>query len=139
MVLRRKTIRCLVVLVVAGLAMLLLPSFSAAGSGSPRDLTVGLPDSSAGGCLKLAWQVDDPSAVTAYRVFRSDRHDADFKLVFKGQVNACGNLMDFVDTGLTDGSSYYYKVSLAGRDDREIGTTDVARGTLPRSDETREG
>ena len=132
MVLRRRINRCLVVLVITGLAVLLLPAFSVAGGGSPRDLAVGLPDSSAGGCLKLTWQVDDPSSITAYRVFRSDRPDADFKLVFEGQVNAAsGNLMDFVDTGLTDGSTYYYRVSLLGRDGRETGTTDAARGALP--------
>jgi len=132
LVLRRNTIKYLVVLAVAGLALLLLPSFSVAGSSSPRDLAVGLPDSSAGGCLKLAWRVDDPSAVTAYRVFRSGRPDAGFKQVYESPVNAVsGTLMDFVDTGLTDGSTYYYKVSLVGRDSRETGTTDVVRGTLP--------
>ena len=131
MVLRR-IIRCLVMLVVAGLALLLLPAFSGPASVSPRDLEVGLPDSSAGGCLKLTWRVDDPSGVTAYRVFRSDRPDVGFEPVFEGPVNAVsGNLMDFVDTGLTDGRTYYYKVSLVGRDGLEIGATDVASGVLP--------
>jgi hypothetical protein len=131
LVLRRKTIRCLVVLVVAGLALMLLPALSLAGGGSPRNLAVGLPDSSAGGCLKLTWQVDNPSAVTAYRVFRSNRSDSGFEQIFEGPVNATsGDLMEFVDTGLKDGSTYYYEVSLAGRDGLETGTTGIAQGTL---------
>jgi hypothetical protein len=132
LVLRRRTKRYLVVALAAGIALMLLPAFSVAGSSSPRNLTVGLPDSSAGGCLKLTWQVEDTYAVAAYSVFRSERPDDGFKLVYKGRVDASsGDMMEYVDTGLTDGMTYYYKVSLDGRDGREIGTTGVAGGNLP--------
>jgi L,D-transpeptidase catalytic domain len=119
-----------VVLVVA-----VTPAAAAAAAGNPSapyGLEVTTPASSAGGCLKLTWHVDDPSGVTQYRVYRSAKPDSGFRLVHTEDVQMdSGSLMDHFDDGLKDGSTYYYSVALVGRDGRETGRTAAVRGQLP--------
>lgn len=102
------------------------------GSSTPKDFTVRPPDSSLGGSLLLSWRAEDLSRVGEYRVFRSEEKDSGFRMVYSSPVEMkVGDQMDHVDTGLEDGRSYYYAVSLLDRSGVELGTTPVVRGTLP--------
>jgi lipoprotein-anchoring transpeptidase ErfK/SrfK len=134
LVLGGKVRRLVVVGAVAALLLFVFPvAVFAAGGAAPSGLSVGLPDSSAGGCLKLTWPVEQPSLVREFRVFRSEKPDSGFKQVFSGPVESYRlNIMEYVDTGLADGGTYYYKVALIGDGGTKIATTDVASGTLPR-------
>ncbi|MBN2168283.1 MAG: hypothetical protein JW738_03485, partial [Actinobacteria bacterium] len=90
---------------------------SADSSGSPYGLTVSLPESSIGGVLKLTWEVDDSAAIDSYKVFRSTNSLTGYELVFKDNVDMpFGKCMDFVDTSLEKGGTYYYKISATGKD-----------------------
>jgi len=65
---------------------LLIPAaMASSGAGAPTGLTVGLPTSSGGGCLKLDWRVSDPTSITGYKVYRSG----------KAAFGAHGRLADF--------------------------------------------
>jgi L,D-transpeptidase catalytic domain/Family of unknown function (DUF5719) len=123
----------LAVLLAVVLMMAAAPvAFASGNRWAPYDLTVRPPDSSAGGVLRLAWRVDDPSGISQYRVYRSSEADSGFQLVGTQQVNlSSGNRMDHFDSGLQDGSTYYYKVALIGRDGTETGRTGAVKGVLP--------
>jgi len=127
--------RVVVVAAVGALICLLVPAVALAGTGSgaaPKGLTVGLPDSSAGTCLKLTWGVADPASVTGYRVYRSTRRDGGFKQVCSTPVESYRlNVMEYVDVGLAPGATYYYKVSLLEAGGKVLSTTPVASGKLP--------
>ncbi|MBN1288340.1 MAG: L,D-transpeptidase [Actinobacteria bacterium] len=104
---------------------------SADGSGSPYGLTVTLPESSIGGVLKLTWEVDNPAEIASCRIFRSTDRLTGYELVFENEVDMpSGRRMDFVDTSLKEGGTYYYKISATGKD----GVTrfsNVAGGFVP--------
>ena len=104
---------------------------AASGSGAPSGLKAGLPTSSDGGCIKLTWQAGDPSSIGAFKVYRSASSDGPFKVIFSDSADTSLNQMEFVDTGLKDGASYYYRVSLVGKDGKESALSNVAKGTLP--------
>ena len=121
-------------LVVAALVMVLMvPATSLAGGlRGPTDLVVKPPDSSVGGCLVLTWRVEDPGNVKEYCIYRSTEPDSGFQVVFTGEVDmAHGEVMDFVDAALDDGSTYYYRVTLVDEDGTESDGTEVVKATLP--------
>jgi hypothetical protein len=123
----------LALLLAVALLAAVTPLVSAAENRSaPYGLKVTPPDSSSGGVLRLVWRVDDPSGVSQYRIYRSQRAGSGFKLIHTEPVNmSSGSMMDHFDSGLEDGSAYYYKVALIGRDGAETGRTDAVRGVLP--------
>ncbi|MBU4175075.1 MAG: L,D-transpeptidase family protein [Actinobacteria bacterium] len=129
------------VTIVALVLTLVAPALALAGSPRPpTDLVVNTPDSSAGGCLKLAWRVEDPGDIGEYRIYRSAEPDSGFRRVFSGDVDMTRpTRMDHVDTGLDDGSTYYYKVTLVGKDGKESDATDVAKAELPERPRGTEG
>ena len=60
-----------------------------------------------GGAVRVAWTANTEDDLSSYRVYRSAAVAGIYSLV--GQVEAPST--SFVDTGLTNGSSYFYKVS----------------------------
>jgi len=133
LVIRAKHRIALAVLLAITTVMAVSPVVLASGNRSaPYGLKVAPPDSSASGCLRLTWRVDDPSGVSQYRIYRSTDPGSGFKLIHTEPVNmTSGNLMDHFDEGLKDGSTYYYKVALIGRNGRETGRTGAVEGVLP--------
>ncbi|MDD5447900.1 MAG: L,D-transpeptidase [Actinomycetota bacterium] len=139
----RETAFCLgggalkVVIFTLFLLLLSLSSFSAlapASSNGARDLVVGSPDSSLGGVFRLSWKIDNPLKVAAYRVYRSEGKASRLMLVHEEEVNMeWGNTMDYFDTGLEDGVTYFYQVAVVGKDGREIGRTNIAKAKLSKA------
>lgn len=119
------------------LLLLSLSPFSimaSASSNGARDLVVSPPDSSLGGVFKLSWKVDDPSKVATYRVYRSEGKASNFRAVQEEEVNMeQGTAMDYFDTGLEDGITYFYQVAIVGKDGREIGRTNIAKAKLSKA------
>ncbi|MCG2796527.1 MAG: L,D-transpeptidase family protein [Actinomycetia bacterium] len=137
-----KKSKLILAVAIAALAITLVaPALANAGSTrAPTDLAVSTPDSSAGGCLVLTWQVQDPESVKEYHIYRSAEPDSGLRRVFSGAVDMVhGKTMDYVDAGLDDGSTYYYRVTLVGKDGRETDGTSVAKGTLPERQRKSEG
>ena len=132
MVLGRKGRAALAALLVVALIAAVAPAVLAGNNpAAPYNLKVGTPDSSSTGCLRLTWNVDQPSLVSAFRVYRSEGPESGFKQVYSDTVDmTSGKLMDHFDSGLKSGATYYYKVALVGKSGKVTGTTDVARGTL---------
>lgn len=119
--------------VVALLVGLVVPATAVAGPSDPIGLEVGQPTSSAGGCLKLSWNVTDPASIGGYKVFRSEKPDSGFEEVFSGPADTALEQMEFVDTGLRDDTTYYYRVSLVGKDGVAGPASATARGTVPKN------
>jgi lipoprotein-anchoring transpeptidase ErfK/SrfK len=116
----------------ACVALVLVPAAFAQSKGSvPGGLKVGLPTSSGGGVLKLTWDVTSPESISSYKVYRSASPDGGFKAVFSDTADTRLNVMQFMDTGLVDGATYYYKVTVTDRSGRESAASNVAKGTLP--------
>ena len=117
----------------AGLLIAVALPYSLASTTSPTPwrLSVGPPSSSNGGCLDLTWDVSDPSAVAAFRVYRSNSAEGPFGLVFSDSVDTMLGRMEYVDTGLTDGASYYYRVVLVKKDGSLSSFSNTAEGTVP--------
>jgi len=121
----------LAVLLTAAIMGMLVPAALASPSnGSPSNLSVGLPTSSAGGCLKLSWQLGDPASVGGFKVYRSARQSGGFVSVFSDSADTQLGRMEFVDTGLKDGATYYYRVTLIDKAGRESAPSNTAKGTL---------
>ncbi len=133
MVSRKKTGIALAALLVAVLIVALVPVGAlAAGPDAPTELVVRPPDAISGGVLQIAWKVADASRVKAYRVYRSERADGGFEMIHEEPVDmSTGREMDHIDTGLTGGATYYYKVVLVGKDGKAGPASKVAKGTAP--------
>ncbi|MDD5747711.1 MAG: L,D-transpeptidase [Actinomycetota bacterium] len=125
--------RFFVITLTVSLAAFAAPGFaSAANSGAPYGLQIGLPDSSAGGCLRLAWQVADSGKVSRFTVYRSTTAKSEFKSVFSSQSEMTGQgKMDFVDSGLEDGKTYFYRVATFDSTGKALGTTETKAFKLP--------
>ncbi|MHB8894980.1 MAG: L,D-transpeptidase [Candidatus Geothermincolia bacterium] len=109
---------------------LLVPAVLAADApGAPTGLTVGLPTSSAGRSLKLDWRVSDPTSVTAFNVYRSTSPGSGFKKVFSDSAYTRLDTMQFIDAGLKDGATYYYRVTVV-RAGKESAPSNTAKGVL---------
>jgi len=112
------------------LALFSAPALAAAGNGA-GGLTVGLPESSLGTCLKLSWTSPQASSAGAFRVYRSAEGN-NFSMVHQGEVDLpSGGPLSYVDTGLEHATTYYYKVETVGRDGSSLGMTGVAQGKTP--------
>jgi hypothetical protein len=123
----------LAVALAAAIIGLVVPASLAAGSGpAATSLSVGLPTSSAGGCLKLTWQVSDPSSIGGFKVYRSSQSKSGFKAVFSDAADTQLTRMEFVDTGLKDGATYYYRVTLLDKAGKESAPSNTSKGTLPK-------
>lgn len=121
----------LAVVIAALMVALMLPAALAASAPvAPTGLKVGRPTSSNGGCLKLSWIVSDPTGVTGYKVYRSAKPDSGFKVVFSDSAYTKLNVMEFIDTGLKDGATYYYRVTLVGDGGKETAPSNTAKGVL---------
>lgn len=109
----RSRVAIAAVCVIAAVLMLVPVAAGAAPEVKPKNLEVSAPVSSVGGCLKLTWDVDDPSGVEAFTVLRSTGPDSGYEPVFTSDVEMeDGRVMDFYDTGLDAGTTYYYRVEL---------------------------
>jgi lipoprotein-anchoring transpeptidase ErfK/SrfK len=119
---------------------LLIPAaMASSGAGAPTGLTVGLPTSSAGGCLKLDWRVSDPTSITGYKVYRSGKADSGFKVAFSDSAYTKLNVMQYIDTGLKDGSTYFYRVTVV-RNSKESSPSNTVKGVLaPRAASSSSG
>jgi len=119
-------------LALSSVAMVVPIAPAAGGAHAPIGLSVGFPTSSAGGCLKLTWRVDDPESVGGYKIYRSTKAGSDFKEVFSGPVDTRLDRMEYVDTGLADGATYYYRVTVVDKTGKESAPGNTAKGTLPK-------
>gem|GEM_PF-431578 len=108
-------------------------SIAASSRGAaPYNLSVGEPDSSDGTCILLRWNVDLPQDVARYKLYRAEGQPKSFRCVYSSPVNMRGgNLMDFVDAGLTPGNRYYYFVEHFDVNGVSIGKTNTASFDLP--------
>ncbi len=124
----------LAALLVLALVAAFAPLALAAGHGAaPYDLTVGAPESSVGGYLRLEWKVDEPARVRSYRVYRSTEPGSGFKRIDTvGLLDTALNRMDHFDGDLKEGDTYYYRVALLDSAGRELGITPTAGGTVPK-------
>jgi hypothetical protein len=127
-----KNLRVILGAMMAALMLgLLVPgALAATGGTQPTGLKVGLPTSSDGRCLKLDWQVSDPASVTGYKVYRSTDPDSGFRVVWSDSADTRLNVMEFIDTGLKEGSTYYYRVTVTGKDGKESAPSNTASGVL---------
>ncbi len=129
---RGKSIKAIPAVLAAVLMVVLLAqgALAAAGASAPTGLKVGLPTSSNGGCLKLTWRVSAPSLIAGYKVYRSSEADRGFEVVHSDSAYTRLNVMEYIDTGLKDGATYYYRVTLVGADGRQSAPSNTARGDL---------
>lgn len=120
-------------LLTVALIVAVAPAVLAGGNpAAPYELRVGTPGSSSTGCLRLTWKVDDPSRISAFRIYRSTKPASGFGLIHTESVDmSSGNLMDYFDGGLGSGTTYYYWVALVGKSGFETGSTGVVKGMLP--------
>jgi len=132
LVLRRMRVIVVILALAVLVVMMAVPAWAAAGNSlAPKNLKVAPPASSAGESLKLTWDVEEFSALSGYRIFRSANPDSGFSLAFEDTVDAAGSgPMQYFDVGLEPGTTYYYRVALTGRDGTQGGSA-VARAKLP--------
>lgn len=95
------------------------PQLPPSAPSAPRNLVATPGDAE----IVLAWLVpssDGGSAITGYRVYRGNRPGGESAFV------SLGNVLTFTDTGLPNGTTYYYEVSAVN-----------SAGESPRSNEAR--
>ncbi len=72
-----------------------------------------------GGKIDLGW-TDSPSpGVAAYRVYRAQQPGGPYDLLSERFTDSAVNYLGYVDTGLTDGTTYYYVVTAVDGQGRE--------------------
>ncbi len=82
-----------------------------------------------GGKIDLGW-VDSPSPdIAAYRVYRSDTPGGPYTLLSERSTDSTVNYLGYVDTGLTDGTAYYYVITAVDSMGRESAYTPEVRAT----------
>jgi hypothetical protein len=69
--------------------------------------------------VDLGWSDSPTPGIAAYRVYRSERPGGPYTCVGKHSTDAEVNYLGYVDTGLTDGVTYYYVVTAVDGRGRE--------------------
>jgi len=124
----------------AGFAITLAPVALSANSGAPYGLEVKPTDSRAPGCLSISWKVEDRGKVAFFRVYRSNNAHGNFEVVYSSESNVSGSgPMDYIDTGLSDGQVYYYKVETLGSAGNSLGTSSVQGCRAPKGQAEKKG
>ncbi len=72
-----------------------------------------------GGKVDLGWSDSPSSGVVAYRVYRSNRSGGPYEMLSERRTDSAVNYLGYVDTGLTDGVTYYYVVTAVDGSGRE--------------------
>ena len=130
-----KIIVILVVVLALGLAFSGIAGVTAVAEGvsAPRGLTLSEPDSSLGGCIKLAWSHPDLGEVHAFRVYRGEGWSGKLELLSEQPLwdRIDGSRLEHVDTELDPGSYYRYAISVVGLDGREGTRSQVAGMVAP--------
>lgn len=127
MVLARSIRGSIAVLVAVLFIALMVPAALAGGPAAPTGLVAGLPTSSSGGCVQLDWNVSRPSEVAGYKVYRSSRSDGGFKVVKSDSAYTKLEVMQWVDSGLDPGASYYYRVTILDGKGRESAPSNTVK------------
>ena len=111
------------------LPALALSAVTAAGAEGgplpPRDAWARDHPEDNGQKVDLGWSESPSPDISSYRVYRSESPDGPFRLVGERSTDAFVNYLGFVDTGLTDGVTYYYRVTAVDRTGRESEPTPV--------------
>ncbi|MBC7254239.1 MAG: L,D-transpeptidase family protein, partial [Actinobacteria bacterium] len=111
------------------LPALALSAVTAAGAEGdplpPRDAWARDRPGDNGQKVDLGWSESPSPDISSYRVYRSGSPDGPFRLVGERSTDAFVNYLGFVDTGLIDGVTYYYRVTAVDRMGRESEPTPV--------------
>jgi len=109
-----------------GLAVLLLcflvmPAAAAASERplSPTDPWAADRPNDNGGKIDLGWSDSPSPGIAAYRVYRAQRPGGPYDLLSERSTDSGVDYLGYVDTGLTDGATYYYVVTAVDRQGRE--------------------
>ena len=65
----------------------------------------------AGGMVELAWEPSPSGDILYYRVYRCENAAGPFSFVGEHCTESFVDYLSWVDTGLTDGTTYYYRVT----------------------------
>ncbi|WP_458012396.1 L,D-transpeptidase family protein, partial [Candidatus Solincola sp.] len=109
-------------------ALTLAPVPSARGENRPlppRDAWARDRPDDGGQKVDLGWSESPSPGIASYRVYRSESPGGPFRLVGVRSTDAFVNYLGYVDTGLTDGVTYYYRVTAVNRQGRESEPTPV--------------
>lgn len=109
------------VLAVLILSLAFMPVVASAQDGPlpPRDpWAADRPDDN-GGKIDLGWTESPSPDIAAYRVYRAEHPGGPYILLSERYTDSTVNYLGYVDTGLTDGATYYYVVSSVDRQGRE--------------------
>ncbi|MEW6553669.1 MAG: DUF5719 family protein [Actinomycetota bacterium] len=64
-----------------------------------------------GGKIDLGWTDSPTAGIAAYRVYRAQQPGGPYALLSERSTDSTVNYLGYVDTGLTDGATYYYVVT----------------------------
>ena len=80
---------------------------------SSPDKVTGLAAAAGNAQVVLSWTApaDGGSPITNYKVYRSSPTNGSYSLLIAGGCSSLGNVLTCTDTGLVNGTTYYYKVS----------------------------
>jgi len=108
-----------------------LTGCDAVSAGQGEDASVeapqGLDAAASDGAVALEW--DDVDGATGYHVYRSDASFTDLGDATKVSGNAPLSEAAYADAELTNGTTYYYRVTATGDGDAESDASDEALAT----------
>ena len=90
---------------------------------APVGLAVNVPVN-LGGVLELDWADNTDSDLAGYNVYRSETSGSSYSQITADVINSA-----YTDTGLTDGTTYYYVVTAVDSSGNESGNSTEAWGT----------
>ncbi len=92
---------------------------------TPPDAPMGLVISTGDGQLQLDWADNSDADLDGYRVYRSNQPTGAFQLISAGTILAS----QYLDTGLPNGSTQYYRVTALDQTGNESDPSSVVSGT----------